>query len=1095
MRPAHRLTLLAAVCVVAAGIAIAAPSAPNTAEVNPIPATPYGPLPASATEPPSGKAVAVEPTTIAVPAAPAKTVKAGVAVVDATWKVGASAGQYAGNRVLDAEDFASVDPEDPHVLSILRVPSYGIESRLSVRALVVEGTDGSRIALATNDLYIPQDLLNQRVSTILKEHDRNVTLGLADGPPVRVTDANLAISVSHSHTSPYYSAAAWGVWAFQDVFDIRYFEYMAQRHAQAVILAANNLKPVRMGAVEVPFDYTQRHSFGPQTGDDGTPAGYPQRENDLSISVIRFDDISDRADPKPLATYFTLGQHPEMLEGNNLISGEWVQDALRMVDMATGGTTLHAQNNTGTSEPDRNGEAHAPEVRAEFSHREYAQAERAARQVANAVLRGFNAVGTGAPPIPDAYVPYSIDFPVMADDRQFAPPVSHPLPTVSNCRTDAAFNGQPGIPIIGLPDCDRTAGDFVGPVFGELQGTPLDPGVTFERLKAAGIPIPENYSAPSYAALQETIQVHLQAFRLGDVLLTMCPCEQWADQGRNIKSRADTVAGNIWLGWDWTEFCHQNGGAGSDWTCPNPRAVDTWEEDPSDPPADGTLTVSDALIKKIHAQVTNDAAGWDDVANLLAAETEPADPTKIWGNYTHTELPAEIGYQLVMPVGMTNDYFGYIATYREYQRGDAYRKALTGLGPHSSDWLATRLVAMGGAMKGHQPSIDKVAYSPVDLAYMVDGLHEELRATVIGTAARAYVPLYEATLPADGGGAPAILKQPGAITRFDVAQVTWRGGNNFDEDLDVVVERETAPGQWTRAGDMTGDVVVTVDFPDDLVTTLSAATIGQYEWRWTAHFEAFNSDIDTAHGNQTPAGTYRFVMRGKQRSGTPAQPHPYQLVSQPFTVSPWDGITIDDLRVEPGGGASFLVGPRTVKEFSTFGYPDVGRLLTLEVGPIDYPDSWAKAKLPTEAETGIRIFPRLDRHVIDNTQRYCFSCTFRPWADTGQVASATATITRADGRVDQVTAALGTDGRWHIPAGALRAGDSVAIAAGGVVDTFGERNGQASPSVTADAGAIDGQLPATGGSAPAWPGAALVAVALALVLGRKLGAAIRTISG
>ena len=49
---------------------------------------------------------------------------------------------------------------------------------------------------------------------------------------------------------------------------------------------------------------------------------------------------------------------------------------------------------------------------------------------------------------------------------------------------------------------------------------------------------------------------------------------------------------------------------------------------------------------------------------------------------------------------MANDYNGYIASYREYQRGDHYRKALTAWGPHSSDYLASRLVAMGGHLNG-----------------------------------------------------------------------------------------------------------------------------------------------------------------------------------------------------------------------------------------------------------------------------------------------------------------------------------------------------------------------------------------------------------
>ena len=40
-----------------------------------------------------------------------------------------------------------------------------------------------------------------------------------------------------------------------------------------------------------------------------------------------------------------------------------------------------------------------------------------------------------------------------------------------------------------------------------------------------------------------------------------------------------------------------------------------------------------------------------------------------------------LGYKLTVPISMANDYNGYIATYREYQRGDHYRKALTGVGP------------------------------------------------------------------------------------------------------------------------------------------------------------------------------------------------------------------------------------------------------------------------------------------------------------------------------------------------------------------------------------------------------------------------------
>ena len=56
------------------------------------------------------------------------------------------------------------------------------------------------------------------------------------------------MAVTHDHSSPYYSSTSWGVWAFQDVFDVRFFDYYAKRMAEAVERAAGDLKPVRVGA-------------------------------------------------------------------------------------------------------------------------------------------------------------------------------------------------------------------------------------------------------------------------------------------------------------------------------------------------------------------------------------------------------------------------------------------------------------------------------------------------------------------------------------------------------------------------------------------------------------------------------------------------------------------------------------------------------------------------------------------------------------------------------------------------------------------------------------------------------------------------------
>src|SRR6266480_4706695 len=260
------------VIVVAAGVLavlLVAGQLRASSDVDPVNMIPAYGRPPTATQPPSGAALASIESSIRAPKGPA--VKAGVAVVDATWHVGASAGQYATDRVdpenPNAEAIVGEHNVDPNMLSVHRVPSYGIQSRDDVRALVVEGLDGTRMALVKDDLYIPQDLLNQRVSTILKDRDQQIKLGLLPGTPTGISDENMMVAVTHSHSSPYYSSPSWGVWVFQDVFDLRFFEFMAQRLADAVVQASDHIVPVRMGAETLPFDFTQRHSFGPAVGD------------------------------------------------------------------------------------------------------------------------------------------------------------------------------------------------------------------------------------------------------------------------------------------------------------------------------------------------------------------------------------------------------------------------------------------------------------------------------------------------------------------------------------------------------------------------------------------------------------------------------------------------------------------------------------------------------------------------------------------------------------------------------------------------------------------------------------------------------------
>ncbi len=933
-------------------------------------------------------------------------VRAGAASVDTSWHVGASAGQYADDGTPVGEHGV-----DPGTHSTRRAPSYGMQSRLAARAIVIEGPDGNRVAIVKQDNYIAQDLLWRRAAQILEQGDSGIG------------KSNLTMAVTHNHSSPYYSSPSWGVWAFQDVFDLRFYEYQAQRIAEAVEVAADRLQPVRVSAARTQHTEVLRHSFGPAVADDGTPAGYPNDDTDNDMTVVRFD--SARRGGGTVATLVNFGVHPEMLEGNNLISGDYIAPVQRMVDRATGGVTVWTQNAVGTAEPERSTH-HSFHERMEFTHRQYGQAERAARLLADDALAAWRRAGRSGSP--DAnYLPLGGDFPVKVVDRWFPGPVSHPFPTVSNCRTDQIFEGNPQAPIVGLPDC-------TGPGQSAFSDSPVDPGVSTDDLERAGVPVPENYGAVGYTGLEEDLGVHLQAIRLGDLLVAVCSCEQWADQSRNIKTRTDRAQGNIHLGYDWGARCTRNGDG--TWACPDPR--DTSKTLPP---------IGDHEYRRMRAQVLNDANGWNDVAYAPWAESEPADPDQIKGNYTHTELSGDQAYAMTFSIAQANDYNGYIATYREYQRGDHYRKALTAWGPHSSDYMATRLMEMGGQMRGGPAPPDE----PLSAKNLADQNHQDARVTALGGLAGGYVPAYEATLPDDGGDAE-VVEQPKDIRRFSAAFVSWIGGSNYTDNPVVTVERRRGD-RWEPYADQSGEVPITVKYPQ--LGEVPAYELGGQKWRWTAHFEAFASDVRNLGDRPaaTPAGTYRFTVRGHRRKGRKVTA--YSLRSKPFDVRRWDGITVPDIR-SGGDGVSFSVGP--VSTYRVASRPAVGGDRPIEekvegagagdvvatVGPIDYPDTYkSPAKFIKPARTVFR-----DPAAPDDSGKfewYCLDCSFRPWADTGRPDCATVTVISAAGRERRV-AATESGGRWVAPV-RLRRGELALVQRGGVRDAYGQINAEPSETV------------------------------------------------
>jgi hypothetical protein len=308
--------------------------------------------------------------------------------------------------------------------------------------------------------------------------------------------------------------------------------------------------------------------------------------------------------------------------------------------------------------------------------------------------------------------------------------------------------------------------------------------------------------------------------------------------------------------------------------------------------------------------------------------------------------------------------------------------------------MVTRLVRMAAALQGAPLPADE----PLAAFAAADEAKQEAEARALGQASSAAFDAWDATLP-DDVGEPEALVQPKDISRFDAATFTWRGGNNDVDQPLARVERRGADGRWAPYADQSGEVQTVLDLPD-VVQSIAAYRANQQEWKWTANFEAADwFPRNVSPEGQVPAGTYRFVVSGRHRSGQATLP--YHLVSDPFTVRPWQGVAVQDARRDASGTISF---------------------------------------------TAAAVYPRTYKSSIaaigdDGLNPICKTCTFRPWASGAEIVRAAVTIHRAGGKVETVPARL-VNGRW-VTSATLGAGDTATIEPGAVVDAFGETNGAA----------------------------------------------------
>ena len=876
--------------------------------------------------------------------APADTLKVGVGQADMTWHVGAGAGQYS--------DKGAPGP-DAHMHSALQTDSYGVQSRLSTRAIVVEGTNGQRVALVKTDNYLAQDLLIRRVGQILQ----------AQGSTLDHT--KILHAATHNHSSPYYSSPAVGVWVFQDVWDIRAFEYQARQIALAISNAEAAMKPAQMGATTVYANDLKANIAGRRITRDGSPAGYPDTFGDDGVVVIRFDEVLADGRTQPLATWMNYGQHPESLDGYDLITADYLAALERFVDAETGSTLVFSQGDVGSAEGPYEGRAPGGTneiledgtIKA-WAHTGHPQAERFARILADKVIEGWKEAGR-----PNAPVPFtSTDVPVAMFDGWVPGPASHPYPAANACRTEDTIEGQPGVGTAA--DCTR--GPKVTDQF----------DMAAESLREHGLPVPENYDMPAHMAVEENVRLHLQAVRLGEILLASCACEAQVDLILNIETRTDKEQGNIWHGFDWTEedCTEQSDGT---WTCKVGH---------------NTVTgVPAQAVKKMLSQVHNDALGWDSLEYLPYANAEPADYAQIKGNFSHTELNADLGYDLTVGIGHAGDYNGYTVSYREFMSYDEYRKSLTSYGPHTADYMASRLMRMAEALKEDKGGRPYNPYTdePMGAQAAADEARQTAVATSLGQIANAAYTGYDTAVADDLGEAGSVVAEPADIRRFNAAHFSWVGGNNWVDNPVVRIERKHGDG-WQPYARQQGEIPVMIQWP--------SSQVGSQLWKWTATFEAFVGGPNERIGT-TKEGVYRFVVEGKTRRG--GKDVAYSATSREFRIDVWNQVP----------------APVTLTSDSA-SVP----------ASFDYPKTYTGSPFRYIADDG-----------RDNKTRPCATCSFRAWDNIGELASVMFTITDADGNVRREPGFK--SGNSFVVT--LAPGETATVAPGDAVDTHGNTNGAA----------------------------------------------------
>ena len=229
---------------------------------------------------------------------------------------------------------------------------------------------------------------------------------------------------SHNHSSPYYTTPSWGVWVFQDAFDLRAFEYHARSMAAAILEAEDEPRAGAHGRDDDPARHLQRDDPASRDRRRRHPGGLPGDFGDHGLVVIRFDDISDPVNPTPIATLVNWGQHPEGLDDHDLITGDFVASLERFVERGPARRWCSARVTSVVPRP-----APVSPTRSPTASRKPGRTPvtRTRSAVGSSSRRTSSRVGTRSRPV-TPQVPFSSDFDVEAGNAFVPGPLSHPVP-------------------------------------------------------------------------------------------------------------------------------------------------------------------------------------------------------------------------------------------------------------------------------------------------------------------------------------------------------------------------------------------------------------------------------------------------------------------------------------------------------------------------------------------------------------------------------------------------------------------------------------------------------------------------------------------